>query len=92
MAALERFPERPFHDCRPTTNRAERQVSNELPAVQTHLFLAAVTAESAQRTHCTHGLVDEIRRATNGNFVLGNERFADEIATALGRRVIPGRS
>lgn len=25
-------------------------------------------------------------RATNGNFALGNERFAAQIATALGRR------
>ena len=35
-------------------------------------------------------LVDEIRKATNGNFALGNERFAAEVATALGRRVQPG--
>jgi putative transposase len=38
------------------------------------------------------GLVDEIRRATNGNFALGNSRFTDEIAAALGRRVTPGQS
>jgi len=38
------------------------------------------------------GLVDEIRRATNGNYALGNERFATEIAEALGRRVVPGLS
>jgi len=38
------------------------------------------------------GLVDEIRRATNGNYALGNERFATEIAEALGRRAIPGKS
>ncbi|MEW5789800.1 MAG: transposase [Pseudomonadota bacterium] len=38
------------------------------------------------------GLVDEIRRATNGNFALGNSRFADQIAAALGRRVTPGRA
>jgi putative transposase len=38
------------------------------------------------------GLVDEIRRATNGNFVLGGERFGTEIAAALGRRVTPGKS
>ena len=38
------------------------------------------------------GLVDEIRRATNGNFALGNSRFTDEIAAALGRRVVPGQS
>lgn len=38
------------------------------------------------------GLVDEIRRATNGNFVLGNERFAAEVAATLGRRALPGKS
>lgn len=37
------------------------------------------------------GLVDEIRRATNGNFVLGNDRFAEQVSDALGRRVMPGR-
>ncbi len=36
------------------------------------------------------GLVDAIRRASNGNFALGNTRFAEEIAAALGRRVTPG--
>lgn len=36
------------------------------------------------------GLVDAIRGATNGNFVLGDERFCDQIASALGRRVTPG--
>jgi len=38
------------------------------------------------------GLVDEIRKATNGNFALGNQRFAEQIATALGRRVTPGKA
>ncbi|MDP2132084.1 MAG: transposase [Sulfuritalea sp.] len=37
------------------------------------------------------GLVDEFRRATNGNFVLGNAGFAAEVAAMLGRRVQPGR-
>lgn len=38
------------------------------------------------------GLVDEIRRATNGNFALGSPRFADEFAIALGRRASPGKA
>jgi len=38
------------------------------------------------------GLVDSIRKATNGNFALGDARFGDQIATMLGRRVQPGRS
>jgi putative transposase len=39
------------------------------------------------------GLVDEIRRATNGNYALGDGRFAEQItAAALGRRATPGKS
>jgi putative transposase len=38
------------------------------------------------------GVVDTIRRATNGNFALGDERFARQITAALGRRVMPGKS
>jgi putative transposase len=38
------------------------------------------------------GVVDAIRQATNGNFVLGNFRFSEEISQALGRRVVPGVS
>jgi len=38
------------------------------------------------------GLVDEIRRATNGNFALGSERFATQVSSALGMRVVPGKS
>ncbi len=38
------------------------------------------------------GLIDEIHRATNGNFVLGNERFKEEISMVLGKRVTPGKA
>jgi putative transposase len=38
------------------------------------------------------GLVDEIRRATHGNFALGSAMFAEQIGAALGRRVVPGKS
>lgn len=38
------------------------------------------------------GVVDQIRQATNGNFALGNDVFSDQVATALGRRVTPGKS
>lgn len=36
--------------------------------------------------------IDKIRKATNGNFALGNERFSDEISRNLGRRVSPGKA
>lgn len=38
------------------------------------------------------GLVDEIRKATHGNFALGDNRFSAEIKAVLGRRVVPGKS
>ena len=38
------------------------------------------------------GLVSDIRRATNGNFALGNARFQAEVTAALGRRAMPGES
>ncbi len=37
-------------------------------------------------------LVDEIRRATNGNFALGDESLAAQASAALGRRAVPGKS
>ncbi len=43
------------------------------------------------RAHVDEALTDEIRDATNGNFVLGSERFQAEIAKALGRRVARGK-
>ncbi|SFM65866.1 hypothetical protein [Nitrosomonas communis] len=43
------------------------------------------------RDELEQGLVDDIRRATNGNFALGNERFAAQISAAVGRRAAPGK-
>ncbi len=37
------------------------------------------------------GLVDEIRQATNGNFVLGDSRFGAEVERMLGRRAVRGK-
>jgi putative transposase len=44
------------------------------------------------RAHVDETLTEEIRDATNGNFVLGNERFQAQIAKALGRRVARGKA
>ena len=38
------------------------------------------------------GLMNEIRNATNGNFVLGDNRFKEEIGKMLGRRVKPRKA
>ena len=63
-------------------------------------YLALGTDEQARRTayrelfryQLDPGLVDEIREATNGNYALGSSRFQEEVAKALGRRVVRGRS
>lgn len=44
------------------------------------------------RNQLDPGLVDEIRTATNGNYVLGTERFRDEVERILGRRVTTGKA
>lgn len=60
------------------------------------LGLDAPSRQAAYRELFNHelkaGILDEIRRATNGNFVLGSESFATGVAAALGRRVVPGKS
>ncbi|HQN64237.1 MAG TPA: transposase [Methylophilus sp.] len=38
------------------------------------------------------GVVDEIRKATNGNYALGNALFVQQIEEALGRRVTAGKA
>ena len=38
------------------------------------------------------GPTEEIRKATNGNFVLGSESFKRELAAVLGRRVERGKA
>lgn len=42
------------------------------------------------RVHLDNQSINKIRNATNGNFVLGNDRFETEIAEILGRRVVSG--
>lgn len=36
--------------------------------------------------------INNVRNATNGNFALGNDRFANEVSQALGQRVVPSRA
>jgi len=38
------------------------------------------------------GEIDKIRKATNGNYVLGDNQFKEEISKLLGRRVTPGKA
>ncbi len=44
------------------------------------------------KVHVNVGIDDQIRSATNGNFVLGNKRFQEQIANSLGRRVTKGKA
>lgn len=44
------------------------------------------------RSELDPGQVDIIRAATNGNYVLGSERFAEQISQALGRRTTKGKA
>lgn len=43
------------------------------------------------RAQVDEALTDEIRDATNGNFVLGGERFQARMGQALGQRVVRGK-
>lgn len=74
---------------------AQGEASSLLDPHAVYLALGA-TPEARQasyrelfRYELEPGLVDEIRRATNGNFALGNARFSAEVAAMLGRRVTP---
>ncbi len=69
--------------------------------IQAHGLYSALGQDAEQRQAAYRalfrhelepGLVDQIRRATNGNFVLGDERFAREIEAVVGRRAVPGKS
>jgi len=37
-------------------------------------------------------LVDEIRKATNANFISGNDLFKEDISKTMGRHVNPGEA
>ncbi len=44
------------------------------------------------KAHLDPEQLDEIRKATNGNYALGDERFQEEIQRMLNRRATPGKS
>jgi putative transposase len=44
------------------------------------------------KAHMDDEVLDDIRASTNGNYVLGNERFKDQISDMLKRRVVPGKA
>ena len=44
------------------------------------------------KAHLDPEVVANIRRATNGNYVFGPERFQEEVGRMLQRRVVPGKA
>lgn len=85
-------------DYRWSSYRANAQ-GEENALLRPHPLYAALGGDAASRQlayrelfrfELEPGMVDEIRRATNGNYALGNNHFADEVAAALGRKVTPG--
>lgn len=44
------------------------------------------------KAHINSDIDNQIRTATNGNYVLGNTRFQQQIESALGRRVTKGKA
>ncbi|MDD2834508.1 MAG: transposase [Methylotenera sp.] len=69
--------------------------------IQQHILYQALGLDSASRQAAYRelfrfqldvGLVDEIRKATNGNYALGNDLFTAQIAQTLGRRVTAGKA
>lgn len=65
---------------------------------ENYLALGASSEERTRRyrdlfrAHMEPGLIDEIRHAVNGNYVLGDSRFTAEIEAALKRRATPGKA
>jgi putative transposase len=73
------------HDCELITpHTAYNSLGDEAPA-RASAYRALFDSELPVT------LVNEIRRASNGNLALGNERFLDATAKALGRDVRAGR-
>jgi putative transposase len=86
-------------DYRWSSYRANGQGEPDV-VVRPHLAYTALGSDAASqqaayrelfRFDLEPGLINEIRRATNGNYALGNKRFSDEVTAVLGRRVTPGR-
>jgi len=71
------------------------------PVIQAHGLHSALGRDAKRRQAAYRKLfryelepamLDQIRRATNGNFVLGDERFAREVEAVIGCRAVQGKS
>jgi putative transposase len=79
--------------------RANAQ-GEEMPLITPHTLYTRLGHDAGRRQeayrelfrhHLEPGVIEEIRNATNGGFVLGGESFKVQIAAALKRRVSPGK-
>lgn len=86
-------------DYRWSSYRANAQ-GEENALVQPHECYLALGASAPERQAAYRelfryeldpGMIDRIRSATNGNFALGDNRFAAQVSATLGRRVVPGK-
>lgn len=87
-------------DYRWTSYRANAQ--GELSGfISPHAVYSELGSGTAQRAEAyrymfkgrlSSGLIEKIRSSTNGNYVLGDQKFASEIAEILGKGVSPGAS
>ena len=71
------------------------------PLVEPHPLYLALGGDPAERQAAYRvlfhdeldpGLVEAIRSATNGNFALGDSRFAEDVSRESGQRATPGKS
>ena len=75
-------------------NHTNAQGENNVPLSPHPIYLDLGRTEDERHAayrelFCSHlepGIIDTIRKATNGNFVLGNNRFQDEISQAFGAK------
>ncbi len=70
------------------------------PLIQPHALYEALGVDAPARqaayrelirSEVEPGVMDRIRQATNGNFLLGDADFAAQVAATTGRRVLPGK-
>ncbi len=75
-------------------------VHHKNPVMKWSLYLNLARSDEGRERSCRKlfcyelepGGFDRIRRATNGNFALGSNRFTKEIREILGCRVRPGKA
>jgi len=90
---------KPPAEYRCSSYRANAQGQNDALLTPHEAYLALGVTEPMRQaayrelfhSELEPALVEQIRTASNGNFALGNARFAAQTAAALGRRVTPGK-